>query len=50
MSGMADVCRALDIGNTPMAVNRLDEDEKGISSIDTLGGRQDMVVVNEPGL
>lgn len=46
----ADVCRALDIGNTPMAVNRLDEDEKGISSIDTLGGRQDMVVVNEPGL
>lgn len=46
----ADVCRVLDIGNTAMAVERLDADEKGISIIDTPGGNQQMVVVNEAGL
>lgn len=46
----ADVCRVLDIGNTAMALSRLDEDEKGVSLIDTLGGKQDMSVVSEPGL
>lgn len=46
----ADVCRVLDLGNTAMAVERLDADEKGISSIDTPGGNQQMVVVNEAGL
>ena len=34
----ADVCRALGLGNSSMAVSKLDEDEKGISLIDTLGG------------
>lgn len=28
----------------------LDEDEKGISLIDTLGGQQEMIVINESGL
>lgn len=46
----ADVCRVLDLGNTAMAVERLDADEKGISSIDTPGGNQQMAVVNEAGL
>lgn len=46
----ADVCRALEIGNTSMVLGRLDEDEKGVSSIDTLGGVQEMTIVNEPGL
>ena len=46
----ADVCRALEIGNPSMAVERLDEDEKGISTIDTLGGKQRMTIINEPGL
>lgn len=46
----ADVCAALGLGNTRMAIDRLDDDEKGISSIDTLGGRQDLIVVSEPGL
>ena len=46
----ADVCRVLDLGNTAMAVERLDADEKGISIIDTPGGNQQMVVVNEAGL
>lgn len=46
----ADVCRALGLGNSSMAVSKLDEDEKGISSIDTLGGEQKLGIVNEPGL
>lgn len=46
----ADVCRALDIGNSRMAVTRLDDDEKGVISTDTLGGVQEMTVVNESGL
>ena len=33
-----------------MALERLDDDEKGISSTDTLGGQQDMTVINESGL
>ena len=28
----ADVCRALDIGNSRQAVSRLDDDEKGVIS------------------
>ena len=46
----ADVCRALGLGNSRMAVSKLDEDEKGVSSIDTLGGEQKLGIVNEPGL
>lgn len=46
----ADVCKALELGNPSMTVERLDADEKGISSIDTLGGKQRMAIVNEPGL
>ena len=45
-----DVCAALCIQNTTDALKRLDDDEKGIDSIDTLGGKQDMAVVNESGL
>ncbi|NDC36314.1 MAG: hypothetical protein EBZ51_13305 [Synechococcaceae bacterium WB9_2_112] len=46
----ADVCDALDLGNTWMALDRLDDDEKGVSSIPTPGGQQSMTTVNEPGL
>ncbi len=46
----ADVCSALHIGNPSDAVGRLDEDEKGIGIVDTLGGPQEMVVVSESGL
>ena len=28
----SDVCRALEIGNSRMALSRLDEDEKGVST------------------
>ena len=46
----ADVCKALELGNPSMTVERLDDDEKGISTIDTLGGKQRMAIINEPGL
>lgn len=45
-----DVCDALEIGNSRMALQRLDNDEKGVSSIDTPGGNQQVSVINEPGL
>lgn len=45
-----DVCDILELGNSRMALERLDDDEKGVSSIDTLGGTQEMQVINEPGL
>lgn len=45
-----DVCNALELGNSRMALQRLDDDEKGVSSVDTPGGKQRMQIVNEPGL
>lgn len=45
-----DVCKVLEIGNPSMAVNRLDDDEKGVNTIETPGGTQRMVVINESGL
>lgn len=46
----SDVCAALGIGRTDDGVSRLDPDEKGAVSIRTLGGAQQMTVVNEAGL
>lgn len=43
-----DVCNILDIDTSQ--TRRLDEDEKGLYSIQTPGGLQEMVCVNEPGL
>jgi len=45
-----DVCEVLEIKNNRDALARLDEDEKGVDSTDTLGGAQQVQVVNEPGL
>jgi len=45
-----DVCDILDLGNVSHAVSRLDDDEKGIISNDTPGGRQGMLHVSEAGL
>ncbi|WP_174891134.1 BRO-N domain-containing protein [Candidatus Williamhamiltonella defendens] len=45
-----DVCEALKIGNTTEAIRKLDDDEKDISLIETLGGNQKMLVINESGL
>ena len=46
----AKLCKALEIGDTHNAVGRLDEDEKDVASIYTLGGDQNMAIVNESGL
>lgn len=45
-----DVCQALAIVNTARAMSRLDDDEKGIHSVNTLGGTQNMSTLNESGL
>jgi prophage antirepressor-like protein len=47
---LADVCRVLEIGNSSDAARRLDDDEKGVDTIETLGGAQEVVVINESGL
>lgn len=46
----ADVCAALGVKNHREAIRHLDEDEKGVISNDTPGGRQGTSVVNESGL
>lgn len=46
----ADICRALELSDVSKAIERLDNDEKGTTSIRTLGGNQQMSIVNEPGL
>jgi len=47
---LADVTRALGLGNTSAVASRLDDDEKGVTQIDTPGGMQTVGIVNEPGL
>ena len=45
-----DICRALEIKQPTKALSRLDDDEKGVTTIHTLGGPQQMLIVSEPGL
>ena len=45
-----DVCEALTIQNTTQALDRLDDDEKGVCQIYTLGGQQNINIVSESGL
>jgi len=47
---LSDVCRVLEIKNARDASLRLDDDEKGVGIVDTLGGNQEMTIVNESGL
>lgn len=47
---LADLCRVLELTNPSMVCDSLDEDEKGLSITDTLGGRQKMLTVSESGL
>lgn len=44
----ADVLAALDLSRSSIA--SLDEDEKGVHTVDTLGGAQSVTIINEPGL
>ena len=45
-----DICDILDIGNVSMAINKFPEKWKGIKVIDTLGGSQNISVINEAGI
>lgn len=45
-----DVCNILELGNVSQALSDFDEDEKGITNNDTLGGLQSMLTVTESGL
>lgn len=45
-----DVCDILEIRKHRAAVARLDDDERGSVEVDTLGGKQNMVSINEYGL
>jgi prophage antirepressor-like protein len=47
---LKDICESLEIGNSRMVSERLEYDEKGVSIIDTLGGKQEMSIVSESGL
>lgn len=45
-----DVCEILGISNPRDAVARLPDDEKGVTISDTLGGGQEVNIINEPGV
>lgn len=45
-----DVCTCLEISNSRHALSRLDDDEKGVANSDTLGGNQQVTIINEPGV
>ena len=47
---LRDVCNVLGLGTPARVAERLDADEKGVSLIHTLGGDQEMTIINESGL
>lgn len=47
---LTDICAALGVKQPSRVAQRLDADEKGVTSIHTPGGLQQMLTVNESGL
>ena len=47
---LKDVCKILDLSTPAKVSERLDEDEKGMTSIHTRGGSQNVTIINESGL
>lgn len=45
-----DICAALDLSNPRKAAQSLEDDEKGVTISDTLGGPQEVNIINESGL
>lgn len=45
-----DVCAMLGLGNPTRALANLDDDEKGLTTSNTLGGFQQLLIVSESGL
>lgn len=46
----ADVAAVLELGNVHSSLSALDEDEKGLHSMETPRGQQEFATVSEPGL
>jgi len=44
-----DVARSLDLANPRQVISRLEDYEKGVHIMDTLGGRQSVTIINESG-
>lgn len=47
---LKDVCNVLGHSNSRQAATRLDADEKGVITNDTLGGPQETTIINESGM
>jgi len=47
---VSDLGKALGLSNVRENISQLDEDEKGVRIVDTLGGPQQMSYVTEPGM
>ncbi len=47
---LKDVCQVLGISKYRDVASRLDDDERGLFKMDTLGGLQEMTIINESGL
>lgn len=47
---LSDVCKVLELNSPHKVADRLEGDEKGRTSIPTLGGNQEMTIINESGL
>jgi anti-repressor protein len=45
-----DICEVFGDKNYGRSVSRLDDDEKGTTPLETPGGKQELSIVNEPGL
>ena len=45
-----DVCEALSIADSKSSLRFLEDDEKGVHSMHTLGGTQQVSIINESGL
>lgn len=45
-----DICDVLDISNSHQAVSSLDDDEKGVYTVYTAGGNQDVNIISESGM
>jgi prophage antirepressor-like protein len=45
-----DVCQVMDLGNPSQALSEFEDDEKGITTVYTSGGKQELLTVTEPGL
>ena len=45
-----DMCDVLETARVDSSLRKIDDDEKGTHLMSTLGGRQEMAIVNDPGL